>query len=71
MLLSDKIKKSKEEIKYSEQSNITWLLFDLIEKLNFKNDDFFHQSIPINIVSANESFFKETIQYCLFSILKK
>ena len=60
MKLSDKIRKSKERIKYSQKTNVTSLLYELKEELNVKNEISFFQTIPVNIVSANESFFKET-----------
>ena len=60
MKLSDKIKTSKEKIKYSQKINVTSLLYDFKEELNEKNEISFLQTIPVNIVSANESFFKET-----------
>ncbi|REE78711.1 hypothetical protein BX611_3021 [Lutibacter oceani] len=60
MILSEKIRKSKERIKYSQKSNVTSLIYDLIEQIENNNDISFLQTIPVNIVSANESFFKET-----------
>ncbi|MBW4362337.1 hypothetical protein [Flavobacterium taihuense] len=62
MSISDKIKKSKEEIKYSQKLNVSSEIYNLISDLeNRKNDREFLMTIPINIVASNESFFKETI----------
>ena len=62
MSISDKIKKSKEEIKYSQKLNVSCDIYNLIWDLESrKNDREFQMTIPINIVASNESFFKETI----------
>ena len=60
MKLSDKIRTSKERIKYSQKINVTSLLYELKDELNVKNEISFLQTIPVSIVSANESYFKET-----------
>lgn len=62
MSISDKIKKSKEEIKYSQKLNVSCDIYNLIWDLESrKNDREFQMTIPIKIVASNESFFKETI----------
>jgi hypothetical protein len=62
MSISDKIKKSKEKIKYSEKINVSYNLYKLLNEFDEKKDDKnFLITIPINIVSSNESFFKEII----------
>lgn len=60
MKLSDKIRASKEEIKHSQKMNVTYLLYEIFQELEVKNDVSFLHTIPVSIVSANESFFKET-----------
>jgi hypothetical protein len=60
MKLSEKIKTSKERIKHSQKMNVTYLLYELYEKLEENNEISFLQTIPVSIVSANESYFKET-----------
>lgn len=59
MKLSEKIRTSQEKLKSSQKDNITYLIFELFEELNTRSDFYFLQTIPVNIVSANESFFKE------------
>lgn len=62
MSISEKIKKSKEKIKYSEKINVSYILYKLLDEFDEKKEDRnFLTTIPINIVSSNESFFKETI----------
>ena len=60
MKLSEKIRTSKERIKQSQKMNVTYLLYEIYEKLEEKNEISFLQTIPVSIVSANESYFKET-----------
>ena len=61
MKISDKIKESKSNLKQSERLNITYQLYKIHEQLLEKKDDkSFLSSVIVNIVSANESFFKET-----------
>lgn len=62
MSISDKIKKSKTEIKHSQKLNVSYELFKILLELeNRKTDREFLMTIPVIIVSSNESFFKETI----------
>lgn len=62
MSISDKIKKSKAEIKHSQKLNVSYELFKILLELeNRKTDREFLMTIPVIIVSSNESFFKETI----------
>jgi hypothetical protein len=62
MSISDKIKKSKAEIKHSQKLNVSYELFKILEELeDRKTDREFLMTIPVIIVSSNESFFKETI----------
>ncbi|SDY12383.1 hypothetical protein SAMN05444411_1311 [Lutibacter oricola] len=61
MKISDKIKKSKSNIKEFDRLNITSQLHNFYEKLlERKEDKTFLSIVIVNIVSANESFFKET-----------
>lgn len=62
MSISDKIKKSKAEIKHSQKLNVSYELFKILMELeDRKTDREFLMTIPVIIVSSNESFFKETI----------
>ncbi|WP_264558943.1 hypothetical protein [Flavobacterium sp. N2270] len=62
MSISDKIRKSKAEIKHSQKLNVSSELFRILEELESrKTDKEFLMTIPVSIVSSNESFFKETI----------
>lgn len=62
MTTSEKIRKSKEGINDSQSMNVTYelhqLYFDLIKRTDDKH---FQANIFVQIVSANESFFKESI----------
>jgi hypothetical protein len=61
MKISDKIKESKSNLKESDRLNVTYQLYKYYEKLqNKKEDKTFWNIVLVNIVSANESFFKET-----------
>ncbi|EKT3967527.1 hypothetical protein NTJ12_002623, partial [Flavobacterium psychrophilum] len=62
MSISEKIRKSKEEIKYSQKINVSSDIYNIIWDIeNRKDDREFLLTIPIMIVASNESFFKETI----------
>ncbi len=62
MTNSDKIQKSKEGIKSSQSLNVTYGLFQLYDELLNRTDDkYFQANIFVQIVAANESFFKESI----------
>jgi len=61
MTVSEKIKKSKEEIKESQKNNVTSDIYNYTIDLKKRTKDkAFLTTIPVNIVAANESFFKET-----------
>ena len=68
---SDKIKKSKDGIKLSQSLNVTYGLHEIYEELLKRTDDkYFQANIFVQIVSANESFFKESIS-CLINFNTK
>lgn len=61
MSIFEKIRKSKDEIKYSQKLNVSSDIYNCIAELEKrKNDREFLMTIPVNIVASNESFFKET-----------
>ncbi|MFZ2432351.1 MAG: hypothetical protein WAW57_14530 [Lutibacter sp.] len=61
MILNDRIKKSKENIKETHYIHTPSELVKLYEQLEQKrNDKSFLLTIPIHIVASNESFFKES-----------
>lgn len=61
MSISEKIKKSREKIKYSQRMNVSCDIYNsIIELEKRENDREFLTTIPVNIVASNESFFKET-----------
>lgn len=61
MSISEKIRKSKDEIKDSQKMNVSCDIYNSIIELEKRKDDReFLMTIPINIVSSNENFFKET-----------
>lgn len=62
MSISEKIKKSKDKIKYSQRLNVSCNIYNSIFELEKrKKDKDFLATIPVNIVASNESFFKEIL----------
>jgi hypothetical protein len=61
MKISDKIKDSKSNLKLTNRLNVTYQLYKYYQLLlETKNDENLLNIVIVNIVSANESFFKET-----------
>ena len=61
MTLSEKISQSKAELKESQRMNVSLELLTFYDELKKRpSDKSFALTIPVTIVAANESFFKET-----------